>query len=434
MQGSLSVIPCEELMANTSSNIMKSFIIFTFVVVSNLAANSVALAIELRFDGWPDLDSHLDTVIPIYEANAVGTKVSYQMNGHGDHHKKLTTNLATGNGAGDVVAVDVGFIGAFINQGGFENLSDAPYHANELADQFVGYAWEQGRGTDGNQYAIPYDIGPGVMYYRRDALKLVSGDISAVISDWDSYIAYGRELKEKDIFLIADAGDIAKTIIHTTVEEGNGYYFDSDGNSLITSDRFVTAFEVAKQVRDEGLDAQISAWTNEWYDSFKQGTVATQLSGAWLIGHLQNWMAPETAGKWGVSNLPDGIFGSWGGGFLAIPKQVENKAAAWAFIQYLTLNEEAQLSALKEIGAFPVLKASYNDEAFDEPIDFLAGQRARQLFAQVAENVTPVKPRKGDLIAEDVVLAGALREVLDEDKDILQALQEAERLIKRRVR
>lgn len=105
------MIPCEELMANASSNIMKSFIIFTFVVVSNLAANSVALAIELRFDGWPDLDSHLDTVIPIYEANAVGTKVSYQMNGHGDHHKKLTTNLATGNGAGDVVAVDVGFIG-----------------------------------------------------------------------------------------------------------------------------------------------------------------------------------------------------------------------------------------------------------------------------------------------------------------------------------
>ncbi len=393
-----------------------------------------AMAGDVRFDGFPDLDSHLDKLIPGYHAANPDVNVTYQMNNHGDHHKKLTTNLATGSGAGDIVVVDVGFIGSFINSGGFENLSGPEYGAGDMEGNFVGYAWNQGKGADGNQYGIPIDIGPGVMYYRRDVLDAAGASIDDVTKDWESFIDYGRKLKDQNVFLIADAADVAKTIVLTTVKDGDGYFFDKDGNSLITSDRFVDAFKIAKQIRDEGLDGQIGAWTNEWYDGFKTGTVATQLSGAWLLGHLQNWMAPDTKGKWGAANLPNGIYGSWGGSFLAIPKQAENKQDAWEFIKFLTTTPEAQISGLKTIGAFPVLTATYSDAAFDEPIEFLAGQKARQLFAEVAQNVPAVAPKKGDLVAEDVVFNGALAEVLNDDKDIMQALQEAERLVKRRVK
>ncbi|WP_068315837.1 extracellular solute-binding protein [Polycladidibacter hongkongensis] len=402
-------------------------------IAASLMAFS-AQAGDIRLDGFPDFNSHLDKIIPVYQEDHADANITYQMNNHGDHHKRLTTNLATGSGAGDIAIVDVGFIGTFINSGGFENLSGADYGADALADQFVGYAWAQGKGADGNQYGIPVDIGPGVMYYRRDALKAVGTDIDSVIKDWDSYIAYGRELKKRNIYLIADAADVAGLIIRTTVKEGEGFYFDKDGNSLITSQRFVTAFNLAKTIRDEGLDAEIGSWTNEWYDAFKSGSVATQLSGAWLLGHLQNWMAPDTAGLWGVSNLPNGIYGSWGGSFLAIPKQAKNKKEAWEFIKFMSADPRAQIAGLKNIGAFPVLTQTYTDSAFDEPIDFLAGQQGRQLFAHVAQRVPAVAPMKGDLIAEDVVLNGVLREVLNEGKPVEQALKEAERLIKRRVK
>lgn len=395
---------------------------------------SAASAAEIRLDGFPDFNNHLDNVIPVFEEANPDIGVTYQMNNHGDHHKKLTTNLATGTGAGDIVIVDIGFIGSFIDAGGFENLSDAAYGADALADGFVDYAWSQGQGTDGNQYAVPIDIGPGVMYYRRDVLEAAGLQIDDVITDWDSYIAYGEKLKEMDVYLIADAADVASTIIRTTVQPGEGFFFDAEGNSLITSERFVKAFETAKRIREAGLDGQIGAWTNEWYDGFKDGSVATQLSGAWLLGHLQNWMAPDTAGKWGVSNLPDGVYGSWGGSFLAIPRQAENKQAAWAFVEFLTSTPEAQLASLRNIGAFPVLKETYADPMFDEPIEFLAGQQARRLFADIAEQVTAVSPQDGDLIAEDVVINGALLEVLNDDKDVMAALQDAERLVMRRVR
>ena len=403
-------------------------------VFTTAFATAPVMAGEVRVDGFPPFDTHFDKQVPLFNESQPDITITYQMNDHGDHHKKLTTNLATQSGAGDIVIVDVSYVGAFINAGGFVNLSEEPYNASEFGDGFVPYAWKQGQGTDGNQYGIPIDIGPGVMYYRRDVLESVGGDIESVISDWDAYIEYGRQLKEQGVYLIADAADVAQIMVRTTLEEGEGLYFDADGNSLVTSDRFVKAFELAKQIRDEGLDGQIGAWSNEWYDGFKSGTVATQLSGAWLLGHLQNWMAPDTAGKWGASDLPGGIYGSWGGSFLAIPAQSENPAEAWEFIKYLTTQEQPQIDSLRDLGAFPVLLSTYGDSAFDEPIDFLAGQKARQLFAEVAKNVPAVTPMNGDLIADDVVMNGALAEVLNDGKDIMQALKDSERLLKRRVK
>ena len=401
---------------------------------ATVSATATALAGDVRVDGFPPFDTHFDKQIPIFNKAHPDIKVTYQMNDHGDHHKKLTTNLATQSGAGDVVIVDVSYIGAFINAGGFENLSAAPYEADAMKEGFVEYAWDQGKGADGNQYGIPIDIGPGVMYYRRDVLESVGGDVDAIIKDWDSYIEYGKKLKEKNVFLIADASDVARIIVRTTIKPGEGLFFDAEGNSLVTSDRFVNAFNIAKRIRDEGLDGQIGAWTPEWYEGFKQGTVATQLSGAWLLGHLQNWMAPDTKGKWGASHLPGGIYGSWGGSFLAIPKQSQNKQEAWELIRFLTSERGPQIDSLKDLGAFPVLTVTYDDPAFDEPLEFLAGQKARQLFAEVAKKVPAVAPQKGDLIAEDVVMNGALAEVLNDGKDVMQALQDAERLLKRRVK
>lgn len=235
-------------------------------------------------------------ILPDFEKES-GIKVDYLMNNHGDHHTKLTTNLATGSGAGDVIVVDVEKIGPFVSSGGLVNLSEQ-YGADKYADRFAPYAWTQGKGGDGNVYGIPVDLGPGVMYYRTDILEKQGVKQDAVIKDWDSYIEYGKQLKQHDVYLIASAADVAQAIIFTTVPEGEGLYFDKDGKPVVTSERFVHAFEVAKQIRDAGLDARITAWSNEWYEGFRNGTFATQLSGAWLLGHLQNWIAPETKGKW----------------------------------------------------------------------------------------------------------------------------------------
>ncbi|MDQ2165974.1 MULTISPECIES: extracellular solute-binding protein [Vibrio] len=386
----------------------------------------------IRLDGFPDFDSSLKVLLPDFEQKS-GIKVDYLMNNHGDHHTKLTTNLATGSGAGDVIVVDVEKIGPFVASGGLVNLSEK-YGADKFQDHFAPYAWAQGKGGDGNMYGIPVDLGPGVMYYRTDVFEKAGIDINKAIKDWDSYIKAGEILKKQNVQLIASAADVAQAIIFTTVPDGEGLYFDSKGNSVVTSERFVHAFEVAKTIREKGLDGRILAWSNEWYEGFRNGTFATQLSGAWLLGHLKNWIAPDTAGKWAVSNLPDGIYGSWGGSFLSIPTQSKHQDEAWKLIEYMTTNRGVQLKAFETIAAFPSNVTTYDDPMFNEEIEFLGGQKARLLFANVAKNIKPVAPAKGDHVARSIILENALMEVLDEGKDIKAALKDAERLIQRRTR
>ncbi|MDC5852634.1 ABC transporter substrate-binding protein [Vibrio europaeus] len=402
------------------------------VTALGLATTVNAADSNIRFDGFPDFDSSLKVLLPDFEKET-GIKVDYLMNNHGDHHTKLTTNLATGSGAGDVIVVDVEKIGPFVASGGLVNLSEN-YGADKFAESFAPYAWAQGKGADGDVYGMPVDLGPGVMYYRSDVFAKTGIDVNQAIKDWDSYIKAGEELKKKDVYLIASAADVAQAIIFTTVPEGEGLYFDADGNPVVTSERFVHAFEVAKEIREKGLDARILAWSNEWYEGFRNGTFATQLSGAWLLGHLNNWIAPETAGNWGVSHLPDGIYGSWGGSFLSIPTQSKHQDEAWKLIEYMTTRRDIQLKHFETIAAFPANTQTYDDALFQEEVEFLGGQKARLLFADVAKNIKPVAPAKGDHVARSIILENALMEVLDEGKDIKTALKEAERMIKRRTR
>ena len=182
-----------------------------------------------------------------------------------------------------------------------------------------------------------------------------------------------------------------------------------------------------------GLDAKIGEWSNEWYDAFKKGTVATQFSGAWLQGALQNWMAPDTKGLWRVQNLPEKGFASWGGSFYAIPSKAKNKQWAWEFIKFMTLNQQSQITAFEDNGAFPALIAAQKDKAFSEPVEFLGGQKARVLWRDAAAKTQPIDVNKYDSVA-DQILQTELTNVLEQGKDIKQALADARAQIARRAR
>eukprot|EP01136_Pigoraptor_vietnamica_P003076 Opistho-1_new@31852 len=58
---------------------------------------------------------------------------------YADHHTAMTTALATGSGLPDVMALDFRFIGKFAASGGLEDLSQPPFNALALREQFVRY-------------------------------------------------------------------------------------------------------------------------------------------------------------------------------------------------------------------------------------------------------------------------------------------------------
>ena len=188
-------------------------------------------------------------------------------------------------------------------------------------------------------------------------------------------------------------------------------------------------------MRQAGLDARIGAWSNEWTTAFRRGTLATQMTGAWLAGHLNNWLAPDTKGKWRAAGLPGGVAAAYGGSFLAIPRRADaaRKAAAWDLIRLLTLDRGMQLAAFKSQDAFPSLLAAHDDPFFAEPLPFLGGQPARTLWRDTARRITAVQVHRQDAFAEEVVNT-ELDKVLDHGKAVSAALADAKRQIERRAR
>ncbi|MDH0865408.1 extracellular solute-binding protein [Mitsuaria sp. GD03876] len=388
----------------------------------------------LRVATFPDLDRAAIAAAPRWRALHPAVELKLLSMQYADHHLSMTTALATGSGLPDVMAIDLRYIGKFAGSGGFLDLNQAPFHAAAHADEYVRFAMAQGAGPGGAQVAIPADIGPGTLIYRKDLLDRAGVSEAEITRDWSAYLAAGERIrKATGAYLMADAADLRDIALRQGLQDGEGLYFDAEGRVLVESARFRHAFELGRAARRAGLDARAIAWTNDWAAGFKQGRIATQMMGAWLVGQLRNWIAPGTAGLWRSAPLPGGVRAAYGGSFYAIPKKAANPAAAWDFIRLMTADPQVQLESLKVLDSFPALRSAHLDPVMDEPIAFLGGQRARQLWRETAARIPAIPVNRFDALATTVI-RDEFERVVAKGKAIAEALADARFLIERRAR
>jgi multiple sugar transport system substrate-binding protein len=350
-----------------------------------------------------------------------------------DHHTAMTTALSTSVGLPDVMALESRYLGSFALGAGLENLSREPYGAERHAARFVGFAWQQSHGLQGQVVALPTDIGPGTLLYRADLMAKAGVTEEGLTRSWESYVEAGVRIKKATgAYLIGSAQSLADIIVRG-VKPGEGQYYGAGNQPLVTGERFVRAFELAKRVRAEGLDARVQPWSNEWAEGFKRGQVATDLRGCWMVGQMANWIAPNTRGLWRAAPLPGGTYAAFGGTFYAMPRRApaENKALAWEFMQLLTTEPAQQLAAFKQEDAFPALQGVYDDPFFEQPLPFLGGQRARMLWRDAARRIVVPATHKQNTFADEVINT-ELDNVIARGKPIEQALADAQRLLAKR--
>ena len=152
----------------------------------------------------------------------------------------MTTALATGSGLPDVMAIDLRYIGKFAGSGGYVDLNQAPYLAASHADDYVRFAMAQGAGPGGTQVAIPADIGPGTLIYRKDLLDRAGVSEAEITRDWSAYLSAGERLrKATGAYLMADAADLRDIALRQGLRDGEGLYFDADGRVLVDESRIV---------------------------------------------------------------------------------------------------------------------------------------------------------------------------------------------------
>jgi multiple sugar transport system substrate-binding protein len=388
----------------------------------------------LSVAAYPLVDEIVRAALPQWRTMQPEVDVEVVTRQYADHHTAMTTALSTSVYLPDVMTLESSYVGRFAQGGGLDDLTRPPYDVARFRERWVAFAYDQAVNKRGAVVAVPTDIGPGTLLYRHDLLARAGLSEADLTPSWEAYVDAGIKLKAATgAYLISNAQTLKDIVIRSGLQPGQGLYFDSDSRVLVSSPRFVRAFELARKLRRNKLDARVTAWSNEWAEGFRRSTLATELSGAWMVGQMANWVAPTTRGMWRAAQLPQGTFVSYGGSYYALPRRADpaNKALAWQLVQLLTLDRQRQFAAFKSQDAFPALLETFDDPFFEQQLPFLGGQPARLLWRDAARRITATQVHKQNNFAEEVINT-ELDNVLEHGKDIALALSDAQRLLERR--
>jgi len=395
-----------------------------------LAASCLAESVPNRIEvaAFPAIDAVIKAAAQDLAPNAALGPIVVTSREFFDHHTALVTAMAGGSHIPDLVAIELSYLGRFMHGSALQVL-EVP-QANE---RIIPFAFKQGLDATGQLRAMPVDIAPATLFYRQDALLQAGIQETRLIASFDELVESGRIIKARTgRFLLTHARDLKDILIRTGLSAGEGVFISESDDVLVETPRFQKAFQLSLKVRQLELDARAKAWSSEWAEHLRRGSVVAHLMGSWFAGHLANWLAPKSVGLWRCTALPGGASTVLGGTFLAIPRGAKNPRAAQRLLEELTFSSQRQLRAFRDHQSFPVLLSAYSDPFFNQPIAYLGNQLARKIWLDQTLKLQQLPLHPIDAIASEIIDT-ALDDVLMNGVAIPDALRDAGALIRTRM-
>jgi multiple sugar transport system substrate-binding protein len=304
---------------------------------------------------------------------------------------KLAAVLKSGVGAPDVFTAEVSFVKKFVNLNYYENLSQAPYNAEELTKNMVPYTVDLGRNdSDKSIRALSWQATPGGMFYRRSLAKQYLGTddpdkISDMMKTMDDFIKLGKTLKEKSngkVKLLAGYAELSNVARGSRTEPW------VKDKTLVIDQKMMEYLDQGMQIRKEGLDAKLDQWTPAWSAAMAKDEVFGFMLPTWGLHYVIAANAPKTKGDWGLAKAPTPYY--WGGTWIGIYKNSKNKELAWEFVKFITTNKDFLSSYAKAKGDFvnnmDVIKEIATSDA--GKVEFLGGQNAYKTYSEMLSIIT----------------------------------------------
>jgi cellobiose transport system substrate-binding protein len=334
-----------------------------------------------------------------------------------DYKPRIQQWIATGSGAGDVVALEEGILPTYMQQASkFVNLYD--YGARSLQNNFLPWKWQMGITPDGNQLiGLGTDIGPLAMCYRTDLFKKAGlptarDDVSKLWPTWDAFYSTGQKFQSKvpgTKWLDGPTAVLRSTMLQNA-GAGPGYsYFDKSNNLVVDTNPAVKqAFDTALKLEQAHMTSDMAIFTPPWQTALKRSTFATLPCPSWMLGGIEQFSGSFGKGKWDVAATPGGS-GYWGGSWLAVPKQTKHAKEAAELAEFLT-SSQGQIGAFKDKSTFPSSPQAEQDPAVSGFKNaYFSDAPVGQIFGNMASQVKPVYlgPKNEDVRAavENVLIA-----------------------------
>lgn len=322
-----------------------------------------------------------------YEQENPGVTINYESTQEeADYWTALQTRLRAGD-VPDVVGLEVGRIADVTTNQSDQFMDFSADYADQL-DQYLPWKVEAATDADGRVVGMGTDTGPMAICYRSDLLEQAGlptdpAQLASQWSSWEDYLAMGEQFTAN-----APSGaawtDAASGLYNAIISTESSIYYDESGDPIWDSNPAVReAFDLAAQAGQEGLTAKLQQFSPEWNQGFVSGSFATIACPAWMLGYIRGQAGDAGAGTWNVVAMPGGAGGNWGGSYLAVPEDSENKEEAAKLVAWLT-DAERQVTLFNDLGNFPS-----NTEAIEQIRDvtneYFMNAPVGQIFGDAAD-------------------------------------------------
>jgi len=259
----------------------------------------------------------------------------------------LTALAAGGEHVPDVIYLEAAIVRHFVEGPFLLDLSDLLPRAQELET----YQFVLDIGTyDGEVRAFSWQATPGAMFYRRSMAERVFGTsdpgaIQNYFRDINTALDSARRIRDETNGSMFFTNYYGAFSMPFNANRSNRWVVD---NSLYVDPIMLEFMTFARTVRDEGLDAQVTNWSPDWFASMadeftnidgEQLDIFSYMLPTWGLAHVVYANHGEhTFGDWAI--IPGPLPYQWGGTWLGVPRVSNNPDLGRLFIESLVLNPE----------------------------------------------------------------------------------------------
>jgi arabinosaccharide transport system substrate-binding protein len=340
-------------------------------------------------------------VIPEFEREH-GVKVDVQLVDLQSLEARLESAIVSNTRIADLNEISEGSLG-FFTRGpqedfGFLDLTDLV--KKEGLDHRVVEARYVPWTARGRVYALPHDVHPVMLAYRRDLIEQLGIDVRS-LQTWDDFVAMGRRVtKDLDGDGISDRFAIDLPMngqwgLQTLLRQRGMDLFNAQGEAGFNTPEGVdTVVWYIHQTRGPQRIAYEAGEAQLFYKAVSDGLVLFLLTPDWRSFQYQ-FDAPSLSGKLALMPLPAWEKGgrrtsTWGMTGLTISKRTLHPELAWELAKFLYFNKADLGQRFVNSNIITPLKEAWDLPEFHQPSPYYSNQKVGEEYARLAPEVPPV--------------------------------------------
>jgi arabinosaccharide transport system substrate-binding protein len=254
--------------------------------------------------------------------------------------------------------------------------------------------------TRGRLYALPHDVHPVMLAYRRDLTEQLGIDVSK-LETWEDFVAMGRQVT-RDVDGDGTIDRFALELprnggwgLQTLLRQQGVDLFDANGEVAFNGPVGVdTLLWYLRQVRGPQRIGYDAGTGQPFLKALQDGLILFVFCADWRSFQLQT-EAPMLKGKMALLPLPAWQKGgrrtsTWGMTGLTISRTSKNPELAWELAKFLYFNAPELGKRFLATNIIPPFKEAWDLPEFQIPNEYFSGQKLGAEFARLAPDVPPI--------------------------------------------